>query len=232
MSTRTYPPSTLDLLCQNPYLRLPQLLTPIISSIMTTRSAEEADIFPEERERDTNRQKTTQATTPTPKSDIDREKAILDILTYTPIPDLDPIHIHGWDTFSTTENLAPFQVNAWKAEPGAKLLAYKAYGGRITEREEIVKLRNIIVATLNLAANPTIALPTPEIDRGKKDPNPTCSLIKNLLPEKAEELIALVSHATTRPPPWLTPHRDSCQPQTSRCSLSPSPPHPSILSQH
>jgi len=57
----------------------------------------------------------------------------LDILNYVPRPMLDPLHIHGWDAYTTMDNLSSFQVTSWNNETSAKVLAYKAYGGRIDE---------------------------------------------------------------------------------------------------
>jgi hypothetical protein len=200
----THPLSTLNLLTQSPFLRISHILSPTRPTQMTTRTAEEAELSQEEFDRDTNRQR-TERDDPNlnPAPSISPPADSLDILEYIPIPAIDPIHIHGWDTHSTTDNLSTFQINSWKRETGAKLLAYKAYGGRMAERDEITKLRNLIVSTLNLNANPIIAPPTPETNEGRRDPNPVCSLIKGILPEKAQELITRVRYRSTRhsPPP-------------------------------
>jgi len=113
----------------------------------------------------------------------------LNVLTYIPTPTLDPLHIHGWDSHTTMDNLSSFQITRWNNKPRAKVLAYKVYGGRIDEHNEITKLCKIIRTTLNLANNPTIAPPSLETDRGRKDANPVCALIKGILPEKEQELI-------------------------------------------
>jgi len=60
-----------------------------------------------------------------------------------------------------------------------------------------MKLRETIKSTLGLANNPTIAPPSPESEKGRRDTNPTCALVKGILPEKEQELIERVSPQNT-----------------------------------
>ena len=130
---------------------------------MTTRTADEADLSPDDGERDSIR----------PRTDNDNEALDtdltmaehaneLDILNFIPIPPIDPLNIHGWDSYSTMDNLNPFQITTWKNDPGAKLFVYKANGGRIDDRAEISKIHNSITTVLSLPVPPTIAPPTPD----------------------------------------------------------------------
>jgi hypothetical protein len=131
---------------------------------------------------------------------------VLNVLHYIPIPPLDPLHIHGWDTAAKTDNQNASQVSRWDEEPGAKVLAYKAYGGKLDNCEDISKLREMIKSSLGITTFPTIAAPIPIEEGGKKDDPPLCSLVKGILPEKAQELLDKASNATPNPPnPRLTP---------------------------
>ena len=61
----------------------------------------------------------------------------LDALTYIPVPPIDQLCVQGWDSHSTFKNLNLAQKSIWDSEKAAKLLAYKAYRGRIEGCEEI-----------------------------------------------------------------------------------------------
>lgn len=187
-------PSILDLLTPRPHLRLNShsLLTRT-SPWMTKRTADEADLSPDDGECDNIRPKTTNNDgSPDIDATMAKHANKLDLLKFIPIPPLDPLHIHGWDANSTMDNLNPYQVTTWKNDPGAKLFTYKAYGGRIDDRNELTKLRDTITKMLNLPAPPTIAPPSPDQDRGRRDGNPVCALIKDILPEQDQDLITRV----------------------------------------
>lgn len=194
--TTTHPPpsSILDLTKPKTHPRIPLTAFSPTTPHMPTRSAEEAELPPDDTARSATRQRTAQD-----EQDHDTdmpEDNALDILSYVATPALDPLHIHGWDSHTTTDNLSAFQITSWNNEPGAKALAYKAYGGRIDERDEITKLRELIKSTLSLTNNPTIAPPSPETDRGKRDTNPVCALVKGIRPEEIQELLDRVSPKT------------------------------------
>jgi hypothetical protein len=77
----------------------------------------------------------------------------------------------------------------WNQETGAKLLAYKAFSGKITECDEISKLHDLIKTDLNLATNPIIAPPSPKLTGEGKEVGPFCALVKGILPKKAVEFV-------------------------------------------
>ena len=74
------------------------------------------------------------------------------------------------------------------AEPGDKVLAYKAYGGKIEDRDEVIKLGDILKTKLNLHNNPTVATPVPAT-KNKKHLPPLCALIGRIPPQKAHFLL-------------------------------------------
>ena len=75
----------------------------------------------------------------------------LDVVKYFIPPTLGHLDIHGWDSVTTLENLNSILQNKWRAEQGAKALVYRAYGGRIDDKEEVTKLRKMIKSTLNVS---------------------------------------------------------------------------------
>lgn len=156
---------------------------------MTTRTAEEANISSDNDNREPTRKKLSQALTKTVPNTATLETDP-EVLNYIPPPPpLDPIHIHGWDPTTITDNQNPDQVALWNQETGAKVLVYKAHGGRIATREEISKVRSLIKTALEIDHLPTVATPSPTIERGRRDSAPICSLVKGILPEKAQLLI-------------------------------------------
>ena len=162
---------------------------------MAARTAEEANLSDGNKDRSAPRprtEKATRATTPAPAPappPDDIQEKDLDLMTYLPTPPPHPLDIHGWDSLSTLENVHPIQIAKWKAETGAKLLVYKAYGGRIDGIEDSSKIRDLIKSTLGLTANPTVSTASPYENLSKRDPPPYCALVRNLPPEKAQELI-------------------------------------------
>jgi len=150
---------------------------------MAIRSAEQAGLNdPPERDPVRPRTGENDAKTVAPHDE-------LDVLNFLPIPAINHLQIHGWDDYTTTINLNPIQKTKWEDENGAKVLAYKAYGGKIEEREEIIKLRDLIKVAIKVNTNPIVTAPIPETTKGKRDPYPPCALVKGLTPEKAQELI-------------------------------------------
>ena len=163
---------------------------------MTTRTADEADLSLSDSEREAMRPRINlnlAIETPAPAGPGDE----LDILNFIPVPPPDPLQIHGWDKHSTMDNLSTFQINAWNKDSGPKLLTYKAYGGKIDDHSELSKLRDIITLALEPENSPTVAPPSPEHDRGKRDANPLCTFVKDILPEQVQDLLSRVS---TLPP--------------------------------
>ena len=100
-------------------------------------------------------------------------------------------------THTITENLSTKQINMWTNEKDVKVLAYRAYGGKISAIEDLTKLRDDIKSTLDTTHNPIVTAPALENGRDKKDSPPFCTLIKGISPENTRELIARVrtSHA-------------------------------------
>ena len=89
-----------------------------------------------------------------PLSPLEEEAdSALDALTYVFAPKKDPLEIHGWDAISTLDNINPIQCTLWTTVQGAKVLAYKAYRGRISEPEEVAQLRDGIKRMLRLTDN-------------------------------------------------------------------------------
>ena len=121
-----------------------------------------------------------------------------------PLPELDAVHylvpptpnaldIHGWDSISTLDNLSTIQQAKWRAEKDPKVLVYKAYGGRIDDKEEVTNLCNIIKTNLRLDSNPTVAVPIPEDMRNHRDGPPFCTLVKDITEENTKLLIKKVT---------------------------------------
>ena len=71
-------------------------------------------------------------------------------------------------------------------------VTYKAYGGRIDDREDIIKVRELIRKLFKITTGPMVSPPAPEVNLGKKDTLPFCALIRGISPEKAQELIKKV----------------------------------------
>ena len=136
-----------------------------------------------------------------------------------PLPELDAVHylvpltpntldIHGWDSTLTLDNLSTIQQAKWRAEKDPKVLVYKAYGGRIDDKEEVTNLCNIIKTNLRLDSNPTVAVPVPEDMRNHRDGPPFCTLVKDITEENAKLLIKKVT--PHRPTPESTTPADNC----------------------
>ena len=167
---------------------------------MTTRNAEEAEL-PDAAPAPVRPRiggPTTTAEQPTPQ-DTEMEDA-LDALNYVHPAERDPLEIHGWDSTKTLELHNPIQRTLWVNVQGAKVLAYRAYGGRISETEEVTQLRDGIKAALSLTNNPIVSPPTPADNAAKRDTGPLCALISNLSNEKAQELISKVSSMSAEYP--------------------------------
>ena len=153
---------------------------------------------------------------------VNKEK--LDAFTYVTAINVNPLDIHAWDTVSIMENINPIQRNLWTNAQGLKVLAYKAYGGYISDPEEIALLRKGVKDTLGLPEHPIVAPLTPAVHRLKREAAPLCTLISGLTPEKVKALIAKVSSGTN-----LIPHhadrlplnRGSCPSKSSQLSSSP-----------
>lgn len=162
---------------------------------MTIRTADKAELPNEREDRDATRPRTEDtlnSNTATVTTKDDGIKKALDILTYIPHPPLDPIQIQGWDTIKALENISEAQRNIWMNAMEAKVLTYKAYGGRIDNREDIIKVRELIRKSLKITTGPMVSPPAPEVNLGKKDTLPFCTLVRGILPEKAQELIEKV----------------------------------------
>ena len=98
-------------------------------------------------------------------------------------------------THTIMENLSSKQISTWTNKKDAKVLAYRAYGGKISVAEDLAKLRSDIKSSLNTTHNPIVAAPTPENRRDKKDSPPFCMLVKGISTENARELIARVGES-------------------------------------
>ena len=162
---------------------------------MTTRTAEEAGL-PGDHEHRAVRLRTGSfkgvAGAENPQDTDTAEE--LDALAYIDIPEPNPLDIHGWNQNTVFENLDKAQLSLWNAEPGTKILAYKAYGGRIEDREEATKLRDLIKTNLNLDANPTVTIPVPETRNNRKDTPPYCALVGGITEAKARDLLNMVTN--------------------------------------
>lgn len=139
-----------------------------------------------------------------PNLDNTTVQEFLDILTYIPHPIIKPLHIHGWDTAKALENVDPAQRTIWTNFPGAKALCYRAYGGKFEDRDEIIELRELIKSDLGLTTNPTVATPIPEVESLRRDTGPHCTLVRDISPEKIQELIEKVRHNGLPTPHHLT----------------------------
>ena len=128
-------------------------------------------------------------------SDNEQDDA-LDALTYIQAPTRDPLEIHGWDYSTTMENLATDQCSMWMNKEGAKVLAYRAYRGRLDNIEDLAKLRNNIKSALGTNTSPVVAVSVPKNGKSRKDTPPFCTLIKGITQEQAQELVTRV-RATT-----------------------------------
>ena len=177
---------------------------------MTIRTAEEAELSDPSSPRDPIRPRTENANkedTTTSPADNEQDDA-LDALTYLRAPSGDPLEIHGWDEVTTLGHLNAALRAMWVNERGAKVLAYKAYGEKIDDRDGLAKLRDDIKTALGLAELPTVAPPISETGKSKKDAPPFCALVKGISPEAAQELINRVS-TCWQPTPYnlTTPQR-------------------------
>ena len=108
---------------------------------MAARKADEADLSDNSEERSAPRPKTGKddtTSTPTPPTDIQEKD--LDVIHYLRTPYPNPLDVQGWDNAATLENLIPAQEAKWKAVSEAKLLVYKAYGGKIEDKEDVTKI--------------------------------------------------------------------------------------------
>jgi hypothetical protein len=114
------------------------------------------------------------------------------VLHYLPTPPFNPLHIHRWDTASKTGNQNRSQVTHWDDETRAKILAYKVYSGRLDNSKDISQLHDIIKSSIGTEVLPTVTPPIPILEGGRKDGPPLCALVKDILPEKAQELLEKV----------------------------------------
>lgn len=197
------PPSSsiLDILLPRPHTRFLNPPTFLYSGQMTVRSADEAGLPELRSDKDAVRPKTTgnnpddgEGNDPAP-ADIDEdENAKLDILTYIPHPPLDPLQIHGWDSYKIFENLSLTQRDRWPKAVGAKVFCYRAHGGKIEGVNDIALTREVIKDALKIDTIPIIATPNAEIDGGV---SPVCTLVRGISPEKAQELIEKVNPRPT-----------------------------------
>ena len=165
----------------------------------TTRSAEEADLIEDHGDQSTTYPKTDNnpaMNNPSPTPVPPAQEQELDALTYIPVPPIDQLCVQGWDSHSTFKNLNLAQKSIWDSKKAAKLLAYKAYRGRIEGCEEIAALHELIKNTLETTKVPIIAAPIPEIVKGRRDAAPVCTLIKGITPGEAETLINKVKPQT------------------------------------
>jgi len=118
------------------------------------------------------------------------DKKTLDAFTYVKAIKINHLDIHAWDTTSILENINPVQRNMWINAQGTKVLAYKAYGGYVSDQEEVAILRKGIKEALGLSDHPIVAPPTPAVHRSKREAAPLCAMISGLTQEKAKALIA------------------------------------------
>ena len=165
---------------------------------MTTRTAEEAEL-PDPAPLSQRPRKSAPAEDremePSENDDMDTSQTLevgpaLDALTYVTFPAMNPLEVHGWDQTSTFDNLSPTQRTLWDSVPSPKILAYKAYGGRISDVEEVAQLREAIKKSLELPVHPLVAPPTPAVGRQRRDTPPYCALIGDLTEGQAKNLIA------------------------------------------
>lgn len=160
---------------------------------MPTRTVEEAelsDIAPAPIQPKTN-DPTTTIEPPAPQNmDID---IALDALNYIHPQERDPLEVHGWDTTNNLELINPIQRSMWTMVETAKVLAYWAYGGKISDPKDIVQLRDSITLALRPGEPPLVSPPTPADFIPRREPNPLCMLISDLPPNKAKELVDRVS---------------------------------------
>jgi hypothetical protein len=108
--------------------------------------------------------------------------ANLDILNHVPPPPLDPLQIHGWDTLKALENVNLAQATIWTNMTQAKVWAYRAYGGKLENTEEVILARELIKSALGLEQNPAVGPPVAETISGRKDFPPHCALVSTIPP--------------------------------------------------
>lgn len=116
------------------------------------------------------------------------EPTLVALKDVPPTP-LDPLNVHGWDYLSIFENLSPVQRNLWEMVEGSKVLAYRAYGGRISGLDDVSQISDSIKAALGLQAPPVVAPPTPAMGKQKRDSPPYCALVSGISAETAETLV-------------------------------------------
>jgi len=139
------------------------------------------------------------ASPPSPPEDADALMKALDILSYVDLPTPDPLHVHGWDTAKALENVSPAQLPLWVDAKGPKVFLYKAYGGRVEGKDDILPIRDMVKGFLQMISNPIIAAPSPGGSNKNKEDPPLCALVQGISHEQAESLIKKVStpHHTT-----------------------------------
>ena len=158
---------------------------------MTTRTAEEAKLPNLRASVRPRLEKQPNASIAETQQDSEPAET-LDGLDYNPPPPPHHLDIHGWNPKTIFENLDDAQKALWIAEPGEKVLAYKAYGGRIEGSAEAIELGDLIKTRLNLQDDPVVATPVPAIKSRKHLP-PLCALIGGIPPVKARGLLNMVS---------------------------------------
>jgi hypothetical protein len=130
-------------------------------------------------------------TTGDPMQGVATDDHLADALTYVDIPTPHPLDIHGWHSDIALGNLNQSQRAMWIDAENPKVLAYRAYGGRIEDRSDVLKARDVIKSALDLEKHPIVAIPVPD-PTTKRDAH-LCALIRDIPREKAEELIRRVS---------------------------------------
>ncbi|KAF9791003.1 hypothetical protein BJ322DRAFT_1208279 [Thelephora terrestris] len=175
---------------------------------MPTRSAEEAQLSDTDDETRNIRLKTrntrlkTTHETPIPTAETAQANSdvrLLDPLSYVNIPTPHPLDIQGWHRDRALEHVDSHDIHTWMDNYRHKVLVYKAYGGRIEDRKEEVKIRDLIKTTLGMEFNPTIIVPkpakfnptiiVPEPDT-MKGPRPFCALVQGMGQQHADDLIS------------------------------------------
>ena len=157
---------------------------------MAARTAEEAGLSDGDNDRSTQRartEKTANTANPDPPPSDSPQGDGLDMLTYLPTPPPDPLDIHSWDKLSIFENVHPAQIAKWNAITEAKLLVYKAYGGRIEGKEDVTEIQNLIRSTLELSSDPTIAVPSSLENLSRRDPPHTAHSSRTSPPREPKD---------------------------------------------
>lgn len=113
----------------------------------------------------------------------------LDTLTYVTFPEMNPLEVHGWDSKTVFENISPTQKALWESVLYPKILAYKAYRGRITELEEVTQLHEAIKKALEMLAHPLITPLALAFGKQRKDTPLYCALIGDLTEAQPRALL-------------------------------------------